>query len=92
MSPNLIWNFFEPPLLSTPFHQNPILVRANYTNLEADPDKNIPKLENTYFLSEFRGESEFDMPKLPSLEHFEIIKVFETHFFRDFQRIWKPKP
>ena len=46
------------------------LVRANYTNLEDNLGKNIPKLETTYFLSEFHGESEFDMPELSSLGHF----------------------
>ena len=66
-------------------------VRANYTNLEVNPEKNVPKLGDTSFLSEFRGETEFDMPKLPSLGHFERIKVLKYTFFEIFKEFGSPK-
>ena len=46
------------------------------SKLKIYPDKNIPKLEYSYFSSKFYVESEFGMPKLPSLGHFEIFDNF----------------
>ena len=50
--------------------------RNSPSKLKIYPDKNIPKLEYCYFLSKFYVESEFGMPKLPSLGHFEIFENF----------------
>ena len=46
--------------------------------MELDPDKIIPKLENSYFPSKFHVEFEFHMPNVPSVEGFEIISHFRV--------------
>ena len=46
-----------------------------------NPDKNIPKLEHSYFSSKFYVESEFGMPQLPSFGQFYIFDDFWRPLF-----------
>ena len=53
------------------------IVGAKWSVFHFNPDKNIPKLENSYFPSKFHVESEFHMPNVPSVEGFEIKCIFQ---------------